>query len=155
MAKYESLKSELYKTVHRNKKSIQQIADETGISANYLYRAGLPLENSGVKFPIEYLIPLMKSTGDYSILNHLSKVCGFLLVKMPRYKNTKVDDIEIVDQYQNATVSALKKLKDFLNEPTAENYQAVDNALQDVMSKSVTAQKYCDKKLVGQIELEF
>ncbi|MBX2976445.1 MAG: hypothetical protein KF721_09940 [Ignavibacteriaceae bacterium] len=155
MAKYESLKSELYKTVHRNKKSIQQIADETGISANYLYRSGLPLENSGVKFPIEYLIPLMKSTSDYSILNHLSKVCGFLLVKMPRYKNTKVDDIEIVDQYQNATVSTLKKLKDFLNEPTAENYQAVDNALQDVMSKSVTAQKYCDKKLVGQIELEF
>lgn len=56
MAHCKSIKTILYETSHRNKKSVDQIADEIGISANYLYRVGLPLDESGVKFPLDYLI---------------------------------------------------------------------------------------------------
>lgn len=39
MAQNKPIKTILYETIHRNKKSVEQIADEIGISANYLYRA--------------------------------------------------------------------------------------------------------------------
>ena len=42
MAGLTGLKSFLYKTIHRNPKTVNQLADETGISASYLYRAGAP-----------------------------------------------------------------------------------------------------------------
>lgn len=154
MSKTETIKNILYSTIHRNKKTVAEIADETGISASYLYRAGLPLDESGVKFPIDYAIPLMKATKDYSLLKHITHLCGFILVKVPSFTNSKMDDIDIVDSYQYATLDAVKRLKDFLNDPSAINYAAVDNALQNVMSRSVSAQKYCGKKLSGQIEMD-
>ena len=84
MAQIKNIKSILYETIHRNKKTVEQIADEIGISANYLYRSGLPLEESGVKFPVDYLTPLMKTTKNYRILEHIAYLCGFLLVKEQR-----------------------------------------------------------------------
>jgi DNA-binding phage protein len=37
------IKTLLHSMVHRSKKSVAQLADETGISTNYLYRACNPL----------------------------------------------------------------------------------------------------------------
>lgn len=155
MAGYTTLKNILYKTIHRNKKSVPQIADEMGISANYLYRAGLPLDESGVKFPVEYLIPLMKTTKDYSILRHLAGLCGFILIKEPRFRGHRGDDIDLVDEYQEATTKALRALKTFLSEPTFEHYQQTISSLETVMEKSAQAKKYAHKKARGQLELDF
>jgi len=149
-----TFKSLLYKTIHRNKKPIALIADETGISANYLYRAGLPLEDSGVKLPCEYLVPLMNSTKDYSVLNHLANICGFLLVKIPRIARNKKEEIEIVDEFQQTCLNAQKSLMDFFKKMNNDNYAKASEALLEVMTKSASAKKSIDKAVTGQLELE-
>ena len=71
------MKPLLYEITQRKKKVIE-LAEGTGISSSYLYRAALPTDESGVKFPIEYLIPLMKSAKDFRILKHIAAQCGFV-----------------------------------------------------------------------------
>ncbi|MHC1736859.1 MAG: phage regulatory CII family protein [Ignavibacteriaceae bacterium] len=149
-----TIKTVLYRTIHRNKKSVEQIADEMGISSSYLYRAGLPTDESGVKFPVEHITPLIRATKDNSILEHLAMLNGFILVKVPKYKNSKVDEIDMVDEYQEATTKALRSLREFLNKPDARNYELVEAALREVMSRSASAQRYVDKRMAGQIEME-
>lgn len=154
MAQSKSIKTILYETIHRNKKSVEQIADEIGISSNYLYRAGLPLDESGVKFPLDYLIPLMKTTGNYAILEKIAWICGFLLVKEPKVRIPKTEGTELVADYQDATTLAVRCLKKFLDKPTEEHFTEVIDALQLVMTKSAEAKKYCNKHYQGQMELE-
>ena len=153
MAQSKNIKSILYETIHRNKKTVEQIADEIGISANYLYRSGLPLEESGVKFPVDYLTPLMKTTKNYRILEHIAYLCGFLLVKEQRAV-AKTDTTEMINEYQESTINAARSLKKFLDKPTQSNYEKVIEALQVVMVKSVGAKKYCNKHYIGQLEME-
>lgn len=147
-----TIKELLYQTAHRNKKPVKQIADETGISDNYLYRATTPGE-SGVKFPIEYLIPLMKSTNDYSILSHLCNLCGYIMVKQPRFKALKGETTDIMSDYQGATVEALTAMKKFFEMPTRTNKDELDKALIKVMEETAASQKYSDKYYDGQPEL--
>lgn len=154
MAQNKPIKTILYETIHRNKKSVEQIADEIGISANYLYRAGLPLDESGVKFPLDYLVPLMKATGNYAILEKIAWICGFLLVKEPKVKIPKIEEAELIADYQDATTLAVRCLKKFLDKPNEEHFNEVIDALQLVMTKSAEAKKYCNKHYSGQLEME-
>lgn len=154
MAQSKSIKTILYETIHRNKKSVEQIADEVGISASYLYRAGLPLDESGVKFPLDYLIPLMKATNNYVILEKIAMICGFLLVKEPKVRTPRTEGTELVADYQDATTLAVRCLKKFLDKPTESHYSEVINALQTVMTRSAEAKKYCGKHYSGQLEIE-
>lgn len=147
------IKTLLYNMVHRSKKSVAQLADETGISTNYLYRACNPIDESGVKFPVEYLIPLMKATNDYAILANMARICDRIVIKSPHWKNIKGEEVEFISAYQGSTIKALKCLKDFFNEPNKTNLFLVETALQEVMEKSASAQKYCKKKHDGQFEL--
>jgi len=130
------------------------IADKMGISDNYLYRMCLPDDESGVKFPLDKLIPLMNATENYSILEYLANLCGFLLVKSPRFKAFKGDSIDLIDNYQDCTVTALKKLKDFFNNPSADSYEAVNEALTEVMTQSAAAKSFVKKTKSGQMELD-
>jgi hypothetical protein len=102
----------LYETIHRNKKTVEQIADEMGISANLLYRYGYDGE-TGADFPLKRLIPLMKATNNYKLLKHIANLCGFVCVKIPRAKATKKDDFELREEYQEVTSKAQRALKDF------------------------------------------
>lgn len=154
MAHSKPIKTILYETIHRNKKSVEQIADDIGISSNYLYRSGLPLDESGVKFPLDYLVPLMKATVNYAILEKIAMICGFLLVKEPRVRTPRAEGIELIGDYQDVTTAAVRCLKKFLDKPTEENFNEVINALQLVMTKSAEAKKYCSEHYSGQLELE-
>lgn len=154
MNRQQTIKTVLYQTIHRSKKSVEQIADEMGISASYLYRAGLPVDESGVKFPVEHLTPLVKATKNPAILEHLASLNGYILVKVPKYRDSKRDEIDMVDEYQEATTKALRSLKEFFNNPDMNTYQNVDAALKEVMSRSASAQGYVDKRMSGQIEME-
>jgi hypothetical protein len=137
-----SIKLILYKMVHRNKKPLMAIADETGISANYLVRTALPIDESGARFPLDNLITLVKATKDYSILKHLANLCGFLIVKIPNYNAYKSDGIDLINTYQGYTCDAVKALRNFLNFPDKESYQKVTDSLTRVMEQNVTTQKY-------------
>ena len=148
-----SIKSCLYETIHRNKKTVAQLADETGISSNYLYRSALPTEESGVRFPLDYLIPLMKSTNNYSILKRIASLCDFVLVKLPLLKKNKKEKNELIAEYQDATVTATKCLINFFNDPAADKYEEASNALNIVLEKSIAAKHLIEKEFTGQLEM--
>lgn len=153
MGTFNSIKSILYATVHRNKKTIDQIADEIGISSNSLYKYGYEGE-AGVDMPLSRLVPLMKATKNYSLLKHIAHLCGFVCVAIPKVTMTKKDELDIIDDYQEATVSSIKLLKTFFNEPTEENFNEAKNALLKVMEKCAQNGKYIDRKITAQLDLE-
>jgi len=147
-----SIKSYLYETIHRNKKSVMQLADETSISSSYLYRSALPTDESGVRFPLDYLIPLMKATNNFSVLKHIANICGFVLITLPHLKKNKKEKNEFVSEYQEATVNAAKKLINFFNGPSKESFNESQNALNIVLEKSCTAKHLIDREFSGQME---
>lgn len=137
----DTLKTLLYQAIHRNKKTAAQIADEIGISYSYLCRTGLPADESGVRFPLELLIPLMKSAHDYSILKHLATLTGHLVVKVPRAFSDKSDELDAVNTYNELCAAASKYLMDFFKAPNAENLNRTQNAIWSVMEYSAALHK--------------
>lgn len=83
-----TVKECLYDTIHRNKKPLKLIAEEIGLSESYLTRSALPdLEESdtgtGCRFPLKKLVPLIRATGDYSVLDHIEHTLGRFGVALP------------------------------------------------------------------------
>lgn len=100
-----SLRECLYNTIHRNKKPLKVIAEELGMSENYLTRSALPdAEDSdtgtGCRFPLKKLIPLIKATGDFSALDFIEESLGRICFGTPAPKH-------IVD-ILHSTMSAIK-----------------------------------------------
>lgn len=78
----------LYQTIHKNKKPLKAIAEEIGVSANYLDRAALPDQEdsdtgTGCRFPLKKLIPLIRSTNDYSVLDVTEHSLGRVGILLP------------------------------------------------------------------------
>lgn len=87
-----TLKEALYDTIHRGEKPLKAIAEEISVSENYLTRAALPdVDESdtgtGCRFPLKKLIPLVRATNDYQVLDvieHSLGRCGVLLPPLGR-----------------------------------------------------------------------
>jgi len=150
----QNFKSILYNTIHRNRKTIDQIADEIGVSSNSLYRYCIEGE-SGSEMPARRLVPLMKATGNYELLKHIAYLCGFVCIKMPKFIKVKTDEFEVINEYQEVTVKATRELKTFFDNPNTETYEKVSRALREVIEKSVSNQEYCKKAYKGQLEINF
>lgn len=93
-----TLKDALYKTIHRNDKPLKAIAEEIDISENYLTRAALPDQNesdtgTGCRFPLKKLIPLIRATEDFSVLDWIERDLGRIAIKLPARKQKSVADI--------------------------------------------------------------
>lgn len=150
----QDIKRAIYETIHRGEHSVEEIAALMGVKAVSLYRYGID-SVAGSEMPLSRLIPLMRATNNYSILHRIANLCGFILVKVPRFRNRKMDEIDLIDGYQGTTVRALGCMKKFLETPTRKNYEAVESVLTEVMQRSVEAQRYCRKSLEGQQEIDF
>jgi hypothetical protein len=93
-----TLKDCLYKTIHRNKKPLKAIAEEIEMAESYLTRSALPdLEESdtgtGCRFPLKKLIPLVRTTGDFSTLDFIERSLGRVAVKLPDVKGASPSEI--------------------------------------------------------------
>lgn len=93
-----TLRECLYNTIHRNKKPLKVIAEELSMSENYLTRAALPdSEDSdtgtGCRFPLKKLIPLIKATNDYSVLDAIEQNLGRFGVMLPPHGMSLMPDI--------------------------------------------------------------
>jgi len=110
------LKTDLYLTVHSASKSVEQIADEIGISASYLYRACLEGE-SGCRFPLDLLLPLMHSTGDYRLLDDLNARANRITVALPRVARLKLKDAEVVNEITGNFQQAMSAVLKFFRKP--------------------------------------
>ncbi|MEI7636374.1 MAG: phage regulatory CII family protein [Syntrophus sp. (in: bacteria)] len=78
----------IYQTVHRNTKPLKAIAEEIGMSENYLTRAALPDQEesdtgSGCRYPLKKIIPLIRATGDFSVLDFIERSLGRVAVPLP------------------------------------------------------------------------
>ena len=110
------LKTSLHLTVHGSKKSVEHLADVMGISASSLYRACLDGE-SGCRFPLDLLIPLMQATGNYSVLDHINARCERITVSLPRVRGLKRKDADAVNKIQANFNAAFGEFLKFWIEP--------------------------------------
>lgn len=91
-----TLKDCLYSTIHRNRKPLKLIAEEIGMSENYLTRSALPDPEesdtgSGCRFPLKKLIPLIRATGDFSVLDLIEDSLGRVAIPVPRANESMKD----------------------------------------------------------------
>ena len=83
-----TLRECLYNTIHRNRKPLKLIAEEINMSENYLTRSALPDQEeseigTGCRFPLKRLIPLVRSTGDFSVPDFIEQSLGRVAFKLP------------------------------------------------------------------------
>lgn len=117
-----TVKESLYDTIHRNKKPLKLIAEEIGVSENYLTRSALPdLEDSetgtGCRFPLKKLVPLIRATGDYSVLDAIEGSLGRFGVALPPFAPTPTADIcmmtlKVTAEYSETVRAVYQALQD-------------------------------------------
>lgn len=136
-----TLKDCLYRTIHRNKKPLKAIAEEIGMRENYLSRAALPdpeesETGTGCRFPLKRLIPLIRATGDYSVLDHIERSLGRVAVNLPAADAGSLRDVcrlalRAVSEFGELMREVEKSMSDDLvtaselERVQAEAYQAV------------------------------
>jgi hypothetical protein len=91
-----TLKDCLYQTLHRNNKPLKLIAEEIGMSENYLYRSALPDPDesdtgTGCRFPLKKLVPLVRCTADFSVLDFIEQSLGRVAFPLPAPSSTLSD----------------------------------------------------------------
>jgi hypothetical protein len=140
-----TLRDSLYNTIHRNKKPLKLIAEEIGISENYLTRAALPEPEetetgSGCRFPLKKLVPLIRATNDFSVLDVIEHSLGRFGVLLPPPAGTPTADIcrltmksiaefgELVSEIERS-LSDNKVSKKEREKIVREGYQAVEAIL--------------------------
>jgi len=116
-----TLRECLYQTIHRNDKPLKLIAEEIGMSENYLTRAALPDPEesdtgTGCRFPLKKLIPLIRCTGDFSTLDFVEQSLGRVAFRLPVMNGNLNDSCRLV----------LKTVKEF-----GELMSAVESSLED------------------------
>jgi hypothetical protein len=122
------LKTHLYLTVHGSKKSVEQLADECGISASYLYRACLDGE-SGCRFPLDLAIPLMQASGDFQVLDHLNMRCGRITVNLARVARLKRKDPAAMNEIQRSFNAVMAQVLEFFETPDPTRIPEIEDAL--------------------------
>ncbi len=136
-----TLKDCLYRTIHRNRKPLKALAEELGISENYLSRAALPDSEesetgTGCRFPLKKLIPLIRATGDYSTLDYIERSLGRVAVALPENGARSLRDVcrlslKAVGEFGDLMREVEKSVKDDLvtdaemGRVRVEGYQAV------------------------------
>lgn len=141
-----TIKEALYDTIHRSHKPLKVIAEEIGVSENYLTRAALPdTEESdtgtGCRFPLKKLVPLVRSAGDFQVLDvieHSLGRCGVLLPPLSRMPAADwarltiktigefgdlLKEIEMATKDRKITAAEREQIE-------REGYQAVQSVLQ-------------------------
>lgn len=123
------LKTQLYFTVHGASKSVQQLADEMGISASYLYRACLDNDESGCRFPLDLLLALLNATGDYRILDHLNARCNRITVSLPRVGRLKKKEPQVINEVTRNFHDVMGRVLEFYQNPDRSKIPELSAAL--------------------------
>ncbi len=93
-----TLRESLYDTIHRNKKPLKAIAEEIGMTENYLTKAALPDQDesdtgTGCRFPLKKLVPLIRTTNDFAVLDCIERSLGRVAIKMPDPSKGSLHDV--------------------------------------------------------------
>lgn len=148
-----TLEEIVFNTIHHNSKRKQpkDIAADTGTGYNHLLR--MANINDECNMPLCKAVPVMLTTEDYSILEHLAKHTGHLVIKMPRGIRKGTDPKMDISEYQKESNVMVNKLIDFINEPTGDKLEEVDELMRKHIGDTVNLQRRCKKHLLHQTEL--
>ena len=132
-----TLRDMLYQTIHRNPKPLKRIAEDIGMSENYLTRAALPdpeesETGSGCRFPLKKLVPLIQSTGDFSVLDHIEDSLGRVAVQIPRNPGSSGEIVRL----------AMKSVKEFCELMSVLDAGIADGRLTDKEILSIKTESY-------------
>jgi hypothetical protein len=115
----------IWQTVNRGRLTPDQLEDEIDYSASALKRAGLD-GDSGAGFNLRKLIPLMRAQDDFTIMEHLSYHCGFVLIPLPRGGRSKKDRMADAAEYQKLSAAVVDVLIRHINQ-CAGREEAIDH----------------------------
>ena len=112
-----TMKQCLYDTIHHHPKlSIESIAEQLDMAPSYLYRAALPdmdmdgEKASGVRFPLKQIVPLIRITQDYQVLDHIEFTLGRVAVPLPPAEKKPVAEVNA------AALNAVVKFGELIKE---------------------------------------
>ncbi|MGB3209456.1 MAG: phage regulatory CII family protein [Desulforhopalus sp.] len=112
-----TLKDALYDTIHHNGSlTIEAIAEQLDMTKSYLYRSATPDADTdgeratGVRFPLKQLVPLIRTTGDFQVLDLIEFTLGRVALPLP-----KIGSLTTKDVHANA-LNAVVQFGDLIKE---------------------------------------
>lgn len=152
-----TLREAIQQTIDSGKqeKSVEEMAEDIGVSPNLLYRWNADEDSTSfADLPLRRLKALIESAGSFAILDYFDRKFNRIAFQIPKLGISKLEEGEMIDDYQTSTINAVASLRKFLSLPNKKNFTTIEEALLDVMKKSARVKKYCDKKASGQFEME-
>lgn len=127
-----SLTTTLYQTVHGSRRSVDELADAIGIGPSSLYRAVLE-GDSGCKFDVQWLLPLMQATDNYAALDLLCQRTDSVRVKLPRVRRWKRMDPRITNELQKTFADLISLLLAYFDAPDKDKRAALETDIHDLV----------------------
>ncbi|SDP29161.1 phage regulatory CII family protein [Desulforhopalus singaporensis] len=114
-----TLKEALYDTIHHSRIPPKAIAEQLDMALSYLYRAATEDPDmgnesaTGVRFPAKQIVPLVRITGDYQVMDLMEFQLGRVAIPIPESGSLTIEDIRA--QAMRATIEygeLIKKLEE-------------------------------------------
>ncbi len=149
-----SIEEIVFNTAHHapNGKNIKTIAGDCGAAYNYFSRMVNPTDEQ-CNLPVSKIIPLMKSTDDFTLLKHLALHTGHLIVPMPRGLRKGTNPRMPINEYAAQANELVMKLYKFLAEPSDEKRKELDEIFRKHMGDSENMRRRVNKHDLKQQEL--
>ena len=147
-----TIKDALHNTIHRHDSlTVEAIAEQLNMTPSYLYRAALPDPDtdgpnaSGVRFPLKQLVPLIKVTGDYQVLDTIEQLLGRVAVPVALNSSVTIKELQVsainaasefgeVMKEINDSIKDNKITDDERERIEKESWQAIQAIMQVIMS---------------------
>ena len=129
---YMTREEAIFKTVH-NYGSVPDLAANSGISTNYLYR----IANRGAsacELSLSRAEKLIEVTGDYSIIKYLAYQFKLVLSRPPKAVPLGMSQLELVETLQLSGLHSSRAVRKFLQNPTTEHEQNALRSLYDSLT---------------------
>ena len=149
-----SIEEIVFNTAHHapNGKNIKSIAGDCGAGYNYFSRMVNPTDEQ-CNLPVSKIIPLMKSTDDYTLLKHLAMHTGYLVVPMPRGLRKGTDPKMPINEYAMQANAMVSKLFKFIQSPTEELRKELDEDIRKHMGDTENIRRRVKHTNLRQMEL--
>jgi hypothetical protein len=135
------------------KKSMAQLADELGKDDSMFYRM-CNAADDGARFPAELLIPLMLATKDFSILEHIARRTGHLVIEIRKLRIKANGAVEVREVLHQSFVDAMGALGRFFKEPTPEKKTETLAAIDKFLGDGIAARRQVERWEQPELELD-
>ncbi len=147
-----TLKTELYQTVHKARLSVEQLAELLNVSASYLYRSVLE-GDSGCRFPVDLLLPLMHATKDFRVLDLLNRRCDRVTAKLPRIRKAKTNATLVAGEVQRNFSTLMVEILQYFAEPDEAKVAEIEERIHAHVGEMLTLRKAVQTYKQRELEL--